>query len=283
MADYGENPDQGEFWNDRPGQAWITYDAAMQERLSGVLDILFDGLDLSVGMRGLDIGCGAGLSTMRLAQQLGADGAAVGLDISENLLSFARDKASAAQIDNISFIQADAQSYSFEAEDYDLAISRFGVMFFENPVRAFANMRSALKPDGQMHFVCWAGLEENDFFLSPLKLARQLIPGEIPQIGREPGPMAFSDTDYLHSILSEAGFSTVNIDTHQIEISTTDNVQDNARVQMRIGMAARAIKDADPSQELLQQIQHAFEEDGRKRMADGRITYGGTIHRVQAS
>lgn len=283
MEKYGENEAQGKFWNEKPGQAWVKNDALMNERLAAVSEILFDNMDVAAGMAGLDIGCGAGATTRRLAKLVGVSGQVTGVDISQPLIDLACSHLSSDEAKHIRFMQADVQSHAFTPQHYDRAISRFGVMFFEQPVRAFANIKSALKPAGQCQFVCWAPLEKNDFFRVPLEIAKKHIDVELPEIGREPGPLAFSDKDYLSSILKDAGFSAHHIQSCEVTISTTDTVAENASLLMQIGMASRAIKEGNPSDDVLKQLKQEIENDSLQRMKNGRIEYGGTVYKVVAT
>ena len=279
MSIYGENDKQGQYWNEAPGQSWVVNDSAMNERLQTISDILFEGLDPNGCNTGLDIGCGAGSTTRRLATIMGNQARVTGLDISEKLLGVAR---SHPESNGLHFLQADAQSYAFNREVFDVAISRFGVMFFENPVKAFQNIKSAIQPRREMRFVCWAPLAANDFFISPLNTVVDITGVSFAEPGREPGPLAFSDRSYLSSILQEAGFSSVNIDVVETSISTRDSVEQNAALLMEIGMGFRAIKEADPSDEILSEIRQAFINDGNKRLINGKISYAATIYRVSA-
>ena len=279
MSIYGENDKQGQYWNEQPGQSWVIHDAAMNERLQIISDILFEDLAVLECKNGLDIGCGAGSTTRRLYETLGKEGHVMGLDISGKLLGVARSRP---ESNGLHFLQADAQSYSFNHEIFDVAISRFGVMFFENPVKAFQNIKSAIQPRREMRFVCWAPLAANDFFISPLNTVVDITGVSFAEPGREPGPLAFSDRSYLSSILQEAGFSSVNIDVVETSISTRDSVEQNAALLMEIGMGFRAIKEADPSDEILSEIRQAFINDGNKRLINGKISYEATIYRVSA-
>ena len=279
MSLYGENEKQGQYWNEAPGQSWVIHDAAMNERLQIISDILFEDLAVLECKNGLDIGCGAGSTTRRLYEKLGKERHVTGLDISGKLLGVAR---SHPESNGLHFLQADAQSYAFNHAVFDVAISRFGVMFFENPVKAFQNIKSAIQPRREMRFVCWASLTANDFFISPLKTVVDITGVSFAGPGREPGPLAFSDRSYLFSILKEAGFSSVNIDVVETSISTRDSVEQNAALLMEIGMGYRAIKEADPSDEILSKIRQAFIDDGNKRLVNGQISYEATIYRVSA-
>ena len=279
MGKYGENDKQGQYWNEAPGQSWVINDSAMNERLQAISDILFEGLDATGCNNGLDIGCGAGSTTRRLAAIMGNQARVTGLDISEKLLALARSHPESVGKD---FLQADAQSYKFEPETFDLAISRFGVMFFENPFKAFQNIKSAVQKGREMRFVCWAPISANDFFLSPLKTVVDITGVSFAEPGKEPGPLAFSDRTYLSSILRNAEFSSINIDIIKTSISTKDSVEKNASLLMEIGMGSRAIKEAAPTDEVLNEIREAFVADGNKRLQNGLISYDATIYRVSA-
>ena len=279
MGKYGENDKQGQYWNEAPGQSWVINDSAMNERLQAISDILFEGLDATGCNNGLDIGCGAGSTTRRLAAIMGNQARVTGLDISEKLLALARSHPESVGKD---FLQADAQSYKFEPETFDLAISRFGVMFFENPFKAFQNIKSAVQKGREMRFVCWAPISANDFFLSPLNTVVDITGVSFAEPGKEPGPLAFSDRTYLSSILKNAEFSSINIDIIKTSISTKDSVEKNASLLMEIGMGSRAIKEAAPTDEVLNEIREAFVADGNKRLQNGLISYDATIYRVSA-
>tara|TARA_B100001057_G_scaffold313218_1_gene313359 strand:- start:410 stop:1255 length:846 start_codon:yes stop_codon:yes gene_type:complete len=279
MGNYGENDKQGQYWNEAPGQSWVINDTAMNERLQNISDILFEGIDVNGCKNGLDIGCGAGSTTRRLAKIMSNHATVTGLDISEKLLTLAR-----SQSDSLGkiFLQADAQSYKFEPEGFDLAISRFGVMFFENPLKAFQNIKSAIRKGRELRFVCWAPLKANDFFLSPLNTVVDITGVSFAEPGNEPGPLAFSDRTYLSSILKAAEFSSIKIDVLETSLNTKDSAEKNASLLMEIGMGFRAIKEAAPSDEVLAEIREAFIADGNKRLQNGLISYGAKIYRVSA-
>ena len=279
MPIYGENEGQGKYWNEKPGQSWVRHDVSMNERLSSISDVLFEGIDTAGCHIGLDIGCGAGSTTKRLHEMLGPHSKVTGLDISEQLLNLAK---TAEKNEYLEFVQADAQSFTFDKQETDIAISRFGVMFFENPFKAFQNIKSAIQKGREMRFVCWAPLGANDFFLSPLKTVVDITGVSFAEPGNEPGPLAFSDRNYLSSILKAAEFSSINIDAVETSICTKDSVEKNAALLMEIGMGFRAIKEAAPTHEVLDKIREAFVIDGNKRLQNGLISYDATIYRVSA-
>ena len=183
MADFGENPDQGKFWNEASGLSWVENDRLMSERLETISQLLLENLDLHPSSKILDIGCGGGTTTLALAKGAPPSVQITGLDISKPLLDLAAQKC--AEHKNINFVLADAQAHRFAVQKLDTVISRFGVMFFENPVKAFQNIKSALRVAGRLRFVCWAPLEENEFFTRHCKPCCNIqISLSSPQVAR---------------------------------------------------------------------------------------------------
>jgi len=282
---YGENPKQGQYWNEDSGTAWITYDAAMNERLQPITDILFQNMVTHGVEQALDIGCGAGATTRRMASLLPGNAQVVGLDISDSLLAAARAQSMADDDDTaaIDYIQADAQSHGFEPQRFDLMLSRFGVMFFGEPVRAFANIRSAMRPGALIRFVCWAPLEVNEFFLVPLQIALDITKFEFQWPGRDPGPLAFSEQDYVRSILQDAGFSAITIDRVETEVTTNEHPETNATFLMNMGMGFRAIELSKPDDQMREDIRQALIADGRAHQEGQTISYKALVYVVTAN
>jgi len=280
MSVYGENQDQGKYWNEKPGRSWVDHDQEMNSRFQNVSDILFSGLKDHGLSNVLDIGCGAGATTLRMAQNLSGRGSVTGIDISDALLGLAREKASA--VDNVTFTWADAQSYRFEPAGFDGAFSRFGVMFFADPEKAFANLRAALAPGSKLVFVCWAPLQDNPFFLEPMEVVSKHTNAPIIAPGTAPGPMAFSDRDYLSDLLRRAGYRTADITTHKTTLDTRQSPQEDAALLMKIGAGARMLFESEPSKAQVQSVRDDFVLlSAAKRQGD--ITrYPATIHLVTA-
>ena len=199
---------QLEYWNGAPGQKWVRNQAIMDASLADATAGLFARAAIAPGERVLDIGCGSGETSLMAAQAVGTQGAVTGLDISRPLLELARRRADG--IANLNFIEADAATHAFEPA-FDLLLSRFGVMFFDDPYKAFANIRTAAAPGGRMAFVCWRTLGENEYAAMPFEIARPLMPPLPPANPHAPGPFALCDPDRLGGILAEAGFRNVEI------------------------------------------------------------------------
>jgi len=211
------NAQQVAYWNEQAGPTWATEQAALDRQLASLGHRAMAELDLSAGQRILDVGCGAGETTLELA----ANGAeAVGVDISRPLLEVARRRAQGAG--GVTFIEADAQAHAFPPASFDAVFSRFGVMFFADPAAAFTNLRRALKPGGRLAFVCWRRPDENPFMTAPLVAALQHVPAPPPPDPTAPGPFAFADPERVRGILLAGGFTDIALMPHDEKIGRND-------------------------------------------------------------
>lgn len=199
---------QLEYWNGAPGQKWVRNQAIMDASLADATAGLFSLAAIAPGERILDIGCGSGETSLMAARAVGPAGAVTGLDISRPLLELARHRAEG--IANLDFQEADASDHAFQPQ-FDLLLSRFGVMFFDDPLTAFTNIRKAAAPGGRMTFVCWRALGENEYAAMPFEVAKPLMPPLPPPNPHAPGPFALCDPDRLRRILTEAGFLNIEI------------------------------------------------------------------------
>jgi SAM-dependent methyltransferase len=231
------NQDQLDFWNGRMGQEWVALQARMDTNLSPIHDALMPFAAPKPGEGVLDIGCGTGTTSLALADAVGADGTVTGIDISRAMLDLAKERGQGRA--NLSFAESDASQASFQPE-YDLLFSRFGVMFFDDPVGAFANLHRALKPGGRLAFACWRTPPENLWASAPIAAAKPFLPDTPPPDPYAPGPFAFADPQRILSILSDVGF-------HFVETRKFDEVMDMGRdldqaaaYTLRIGPLARA-------------------------------------------
>ena len=170
----------------------------------------------------VDIGCGFGQTSLALAAQVGPTGSVVGIDISKPMLELALRRPRCAPDLRVTFRQLDAQTGDLGHGVFDAAFSRFGVMFFSDPVAAFANIRTWLKPGGRFAFVCWRTLRENLWVQVPLQAALAFIPPVAPPDPTAPGPFSFADASRVRSILAEAGFESVTINPFDADIGGTD-------------------------------------------------------------
>jgi SAM-dependent methyltransferase len=206
------NADQIAYWNGGAGDAWTIFQKNLDAQVAPLGDRALDRLAPAAGETVLDIGCGCGQTTRELARRVGSHGAVTAVDISKPMLAVAAREAADAGLRNIHFVEADAQIHAFPPGAFDAAFSRFGVMFFADPVAAFANLRAALKPaTGRIAFVCWRALAENPWMTVPVQAARGHLPPQPQPDPDAPGPFAFADRDRLERILAQAGYTDIAI------------------------------------------------------------------------
>src|SRR3954468_16643869 len=236
------NADQIAYWNGPGGQRWADRQVAQDILLKPVADILIDRAAPRPGERVVDIGCGSGATTIAFGRKVAPSGHAFGVDISGPMLERAR--ASAPKELPIDFALADATVYPFDPASVDLLASRFGVMFFADPVMSFANMRKALKPSGRLAFACWREPRENPFFMAPLQAVYKHVPKLPPQGPEAPGPFAFASEARVRRILGDAGFTGVEMEPCNLALDVAIGRGIDAAVQgaLEIGPAARALE-----------------------------------------
>ncbi|MEW2392232.1 class I SAM-dependent methyltransferase [Streptomyces venezuelae] len=201
------NTEQAQAWNGYEGEHWARNRDRWDAVNAGFNTPLLDAASIGRHDRVLDIGCGAGQTT-RLAARRAYDGHALGLDLSAPMLAGARRAARQEGLDNVSFTQGDAQVHPFAPAAYDAAISRYGVLFFADPVAGFGNIARALRPGGRAAFVCGAHPEDNEW-LQAFTALDDLLP--LGGFGAPGGPGMFSlaDADGTCDVLSAAGFERV--------------------------------------------------------------------------
>ena len=207
------NTDMAEYWNGRPADVWVKEAARFDFMLAPFGHHLLMASDLKPGERVLDFGCGNGAVSLEAARAVGPSGRVTGLDLSMPMLGVARRRAKEQEID-ISFVQGDAQTTTFD-EPFDVVLSRFGVMFFDDPEAAFANLAKAARPGGRLCFVCWQEMFANDWIAVPaMTMAAHVGIPELPEPGA-PGPFALADSQRTRGLLESAGWSEVAIEAHK--------------------------------------------------------------------
>jgi SAM-dependent methyltransferase len=204
-------PSQAELWNGQAGRNWVEQNALLDRLLAPLVQPLVDAVVRQGAREVLDVGCGAGATTFAVAGDLGASGRCTGLDISAPLIELARRHAADRGSDNTDFVVADAQRHAFQPGTFDALVSRFGVMFFDDPVAAFANLRRAARPEAGLTCVAWRGTAENPFMTAAERAAAPLLPEAPARDPAAPGQFAFADRDRVAAILAKAGWRDVDI------------------------------------------------------------------------
>ncbi len=238
------NMDQVSYWNEQAGPRWV----AMQRDLDAQLDpfgiAVASKLGLVSGERVLDVGCGAGATSLLLAARV-RPGQVVGIDICDPLLERARQRGEG--IENLRFDNADAQTFAFTAASCDAVFSRFGVMFFADPIEAFRNLRTALRTGGRLGFVCWRAMRDNPSFMVPLQAALPFLPEppEPPEPGA-PGPFAFADEARIREVLERAGYADIDIAPHDTDlvVAGRTDIEGAVELALQVGPLARALSTA---------------------------------------
>jgi SAM-dependent methyltransferase len=199
---------QPTLWNGAAACGWIESQPLLDHAFQPLEDVLTTAVAETGARRVLDVGCGTGSTTIHAAQAAGPRGTAIGIDISEPMIAVAR--AHARDHSGASFIGADAQTYQFDLASVDLIISRFGVMFFADPIEAFANLRRAAAPGAALRCLAWRGPDDNPFMTAAERAARPLLPDLPPRLDG-PGQFAFANGTRTSAILESAGWSDVEV------------------------------------------------------------------------
>jgi SAM-dependent methyltransferase len=208
-------PTQAEYWNAEAGRGWVEAQEQLDAQLAPCGALAIAAAALQPGEAVLDIGCGCGGTTADLAQEVGERGRVVGIDISAPMLARARERLT---VPNVELLLADAATAPLPPGGFDALFSRFGVMFFDDPVGAFAHLRGALAPAGRVALVVWRPLEVNPWVTVPDQAIAGLVE-PVPLGGQgEPGPFSLADGDRLRRLLFDAGYTDVDLAAEDLEL-----------------------------------------------------------------
>jgi len=234
--------EQMRLWSGTGGCGWVEVQAELDRLYQPLEDRLLEGMCAGSATRALDVGCGTGGTTIAMARLLGTKGQCVGIDISEPMLAAAEARAQRERLP-ATFVRADAATYAFERASFDIIISRLGVMFFDDPVRAFENLRRAAKADSELRFIAWRSDTENPFMTAAQRAAAPLLPNLVTFQGNAPGPFAFADQNRVRHILQASGWTQIDIQPADIPCALPEN--ELIRYLTQIGPVGRALQAAD--------------------------------------
>ncbi|HUQ50911.1 MAG TPA: class I SAM-dependent methyltransferase [Gammaproteobacteria bacterium] len=236
------NADQIALWNGSAGRGWVEAQDSLDRLFEPFEELLVEAVAASNARDVLDVGCGTGSTTLAAARRVGAGGTSLGVDISEPMIALARERAGLESTPP-KFLCADAQTYAFAPASFDLIVSRFGVMFFDHSVRAFANLLRATKPGGGLHVIAWRHPADNPFMTAAERAAAPLLPQLPARNADEPGQFAFADRERVRAILENSGWTEIDIRPLDVECVLPTSELDAYLI--RLGPLARVLKQLD--------------------------------------
>ena len=211
------NEEQKDYWTNSAGKLWVKDKVEKDNMLEPLGNYALSKFNIIEGMNILDIGCGTGITTTQIAKKINNLGYVSGLDLSETMINEAIKYSEKLGIKNINFAVKDIQNEELKILEYDAAFSRFGVMFFSNPIMAFKNIYSALKKNGILTFICWQSQKENPWYNSGLEIVKKYIDVPLPK-ENSPGPFAYADKSYIHNILTNSGYIDIEFYSYEKDI-----------------------------------------------------------------
>jgi ubiquinone/menaquinone biosynthesis C-methylase UbiE len=233
-----------DFWNNVLVPKFVKWRHVIVGGLTLHSAKVFPSLRVRKGDRVLDAGCGFGDTAIELARLVGPGGSVLAIDCCEGFLQYGRADAKAAGLANVSFLEADVQTYPFKG-DFDFCFSRFGTQFFENPVAGLRNMRRSLKPGGVMTMIVWRGIKDNPW----LGFAKDVVLRYLPPPGENaqtcgPGPFSMADTGVVTKQLEIAGYTDIEFERVDAQVFVGRDVDDAVAFQLALGPAGEVYREA---------------------------------------
>jgi SAM-dependent methyltransferase len=261
------------FWNDVLVAKFERFRNIMLDGLSGHSAAPIRTLEIARGAKALDVGCGWGDTAIELARKVGPTGSVLGLDCCDAFLQKGRADARSAGLANVTFVEADVQTYRFSPE-FDLCFSRFGLMFFSNPVAAMRNIRAALRPGGRLVFITWRTIDDNPFLGVPKEVVQKFLPppGE-NAASCGPGPFSMANPDIVSAQLRAGGFADAQFTRLDVPVMIGRDVEQAIEFQLALGPAGEIVREAGTlAEERRNEIDSALRDElTRYRQPDGTI------------
>jgi ubiquinone/menaquinone biosynthesis C-methylase UbiE len=280
MSEVG-NVEMRRYWNQVAGPRWVQRADLQEARNIEVAELLLREARPQPGERVLDIGCGPGATTFPFAAAVGPSGTVTGADISEPMLGLLRQRVAERGVGNIMPLSADAQVYAFAPASFDLVISRFGVMFFADPVAAFRNLVGALRSGGRLAMAVWAPIADNLHWKIPFDIAVHRLGAPKAANPRAPGPLAFSEPSYFRGILETAGFADVTVTPTKFNVIGRTPKQE-AELAGQIGPPGRLLDEKRADEATRREVVAEFEAAFAAHAANGELRLPGTVMLAKA-
>ena len=276
------NAREVQYWNSARTRAWADEYEAIDRLFAGLTRVALDHAAPKLGERVIDIGCGSGTTVLKLAARVGPSGYVLGADVSKSSVEKARERIAAAGVHQAEIMLCDVSTHMFPANSFDLIFSRFGVMFFADPVATFANIRKAMKPDGRLALAVFRTLQENKWATAVLAAVRHLVPPITPPGPEEPGQFSWAEAARVRRILETAGFQDVSLTPHDpaMPLAGRGGAAEAASFMLRVGPVVRATSDA--SEEQRKQVRAALKAFFRSHEGPQGIVLQGAIWIVTA-
>ncbi|MDA9708875.1 class I SAM-dependent methyltransferase [Alphaproteobacteria bacterium] len=266
------------YWNEKSVSPWIKYNSEMNYKFENVNKILFENISLKKNQSILDIGCGAGQTSYTAKKKVGVNGTITAVDISTPLLNLFKKKYK--NIKNLVCLKKDLQKTGFKKNIFDHAISRFGIMFFEYPLRAFTHTNQALKKDGSFTFVCWRNFRYNQFFTIPAYSVKKKTKIDLPESNNTPGPFSLKDKQYIKTLLKQSGFRKITIENIITKLKIS-KIKTEIDIMMKIGVGARMIRESKIDRNTCDVIKRDISNKLQKLFKNQNY-YNAHIYRVTA-
>ncbi|KPU97724.1 SAM-dependent methyltransferase [Variovorax paradoxus] len=250
--------EQSRLWNGPAGRAWVDRQPLLDRLFAPLGTLLIESLAGHSLGRVLDVGCGTGAVTLALASPSGDAGECVGIDISAPMIEAARARAE-REGSRARFVCADAQAHAFAPAGFDTLVSRLGVMFFDDPVAAFANLRRAARDAAALRFLAWRAAAENPFMTTAERAAAPLLPRLPARRPGAPGQFGFADRERVESILAQAGWGAIAI--RPVDLACSLPARELVPYLSRLGPVGLALEQADAAtrDRVIETVRAAFE------------------------
>lgn len=277
MDDSRPRPQPTTDWNGAAGQSWVAAQDALDEMFKPFEDLLVEMAASTPRAAVLDIGCGTGSTTIAIQRRLGPGTPCVGVDISAPMLEHARSRSGSGEAPR--FVCADAETHAFEHDHFDLLVSRFGVMFFNDPVRALTNLRATARQQADLCFIVWRSPAENPFMTTAERAAASILPNIPPRIPDAPGQFGFADSTRVRRLLTESGWNRIAIEPLDVACSFPESAL--ARYATRLGPLASVLREADEATQagVLEKVLPAF----APYVHGGRVTFTAACWTISAN